>query len=88
MELTLFNLQLAANAITQPLGGAAGIIQDIGMVAVFGGLMGAIVAALSGRDMSGVKNSLVVAALGGLAWLICVAFFTAGGSTPGINLVN
>ena len=87
MGLILFNL-LAANAITQPLGNAAGVIQDIAMVATFGGLIGALVGAMAGRDFSGVKNSLVIAALGGLAWLIVVAFFTAGGSTPGINLVN
>jgi hypothetical protein len=64
----------------QALGTAAGIIQTIGLVAVFGGLIGAAVAALSERHLSGVKTSLVIAAIGGLAWLIAMAFFAAGGA--------
>ena len=79
---------LAANAITQPLGNAAGVIQDIAMVCFFGGLVGALVGAYAGRDFSGVKAALVISAIGGLAWLITVAFFAAGGSTPGINVIN
>ena len=86
--MTLFYLQLAANAITGPLGNAAGIIQDVAMVATYGGLVGAIVAAYSGRDMGNVKTALVISAVGGLAWLLVVAFFGASGSNPGINPVN
>jgi hypothetical protein len=76
---------LFAAGLAQALAGAAGIIQTIGLVAVFGGLIGAVVAAMSGRDMSGVKNSLVIAAIGGLAWLICQAFFVAGGAAVNIT---
>jgi hypothetical protein len=71
--------------LAQALGGAAGIIQSIGLVAVFGGLIGAAVSALSGRELSGVKTSLVIAAVGGLAWLIATAFFTAGGMNANIT---
>ena len=43
---------LLAAGLAQALGGAAGIIQAIGLVAVFGGLIGAAVSALSGRELS------------------------------------
>lgn len=69
----------------QALGTAAGIIQNIGLVAVFGGLIGAAVSALSERHLSGVKTSLVIAAIGGLAWLIAIAFFAAGGANVTIQ---
>jgi hypothetical protein len=42
------------------------------------------VSALSGGELSGVKTSLVIAAVGGLAWLIATAFFTAGGMNANI----
>jgi hypothetical protein len=74
-----------AAGLAQALGGAAGIIQAIGLVAVFGGLIGAAVSALAGRELSGVKTSLVIAAVGGLAWLIATAFFTAGGMNANIT---
>lgn len=74
-----------AAGLAQALGGAAGIIQAIGLIAVFGGLIGAAVSALSGRELSGVKTSLVIAAVGGLAWLIATAFFTAGGMNANIT---
>ena len=76
---------LLAAGLAQALGGAAGIIQAIGLVAVFGGLIGAAVSALAGRELSGVKTSLVIAAVGGLAWLIATAFFTAGGMNANIT---
>jgi hypothetical protein len=79
-----FNPMIAAG-LAQALGGAAGIIQAIGLVAVFGGLIGAAVAALSGRELSGVKVSIVIAAIGGLAWFIAVAFFQAGGMNANIT---
>ena len=76
---------LLAAGLAQALGGAAGILQGIGLVAVFGGLIGAAVSALAGRELSGVKTSLVIAAVGGLAWLIATAFFTAGGMNANIT---
>jgi hypothetical protein len=51
---------------------------------VFGGLIGAAVSALSEKHLAGVKTSLVIAAVGGLAWLIATAFFAAGGANPNI----
>jgi hypothetical protein len=44
----------------------------------FGGLIGAAVSALSKRHLAGVKTNLGIAAIGGLAWLIAIAFFAAG----------
>jgi hypothetical protein len=80
----LLNPMLAAG-LAQALGTAVGIIQSIGLVAVFGGLIGAAVSALSERHLSGVKTSLVIAAIGGLAWLIATAFFAAGGANVNIQ---
>jgi len=50
----------------------------------FDGLIGATVSALSEKHLSGVKTSLMIAAVGGLAWLIATAFFAAGGAIPNI----
>jgi hypothetical protein len=52
----------------------------------FSGLIGAAVSALSERHLAGVKTSLVIAAIGGLAWLIATAFFAAGGAATNITL--
>ena len=87
-KLYLLNLlanPLFAAGLSAALGTAAGVIQAIGLVAVFGGLMGAAVSALAQQHLSGVKLSLVVAAIGGLAWLIATAFFAAGGATTTIT---
>jgi hypothetical protein len=70
---------ILAAGLAQALGTAAGIIQAIGLIAVFGGLIGAAVSALSERHLAKVKTSLVIASIGGLAWLIVTAFFAAGG---------
>jgi len=64
---------------------AAGIINAFGLVAVFGGLIGACISALSERHVGGVKTSLVIAAVGGLAWVIVQAMFAAGGNTVNIT---
>lgn len=76
---------MLAAGLAQALGSAAGIIQAVGLVAVFGGLIGAAISALSERHLAGVKTSLVIAAVGGLAWLLASAFFAAGGSTVNIT---
>lgn len=83
--LSVLKSPLLATGLAQALGSAAGIIQAIGLVAVFGGLIGAAVSALAGRELSGVKTSLVIAAVGGLAWLIATAFFAAGGMNANIT---
>jgi hypothetical protein len=75
-----------AAGLAQALGTAGGIIQGIGLIAVFGGLISAAVSALSERHLAGVKTSLVIAAIGGLAWLIATAFFAAGGANVNITL--
>ena len=71
---------LLAAGLAQALGMAAGIINAFGLVAVFGGLIGACISALSERHVGGVKTSLVIAAVGGLAWVIAQAMFAAGGT--------
>src|ERR1700730_14310041 len=77
---------LFAAGLAQSLGQAAGIINAFGLVAVFGGLIGACISALSERHVGGVKTSLVIAAVGGLAWVIAQAMFAAGGTQPNLQL--
>ena len=84
LNLNLSFVPMLAAGLAQALGSAAGIIQGIGLVSVFGGLIGAAVSALSEKHLAGVKTSLVIAAVGGLAWLIATAFFAAGGANPNI----
>ena len=86
MELNIFRMSFLAAGLAQALGGAGGIIQAIGLIAVFGGIIGAVVSALSEKHLAGVKTSLVIAAIGGLAWLIATAFFAAGGAQTNIQL--
>jgi hypothetical protein len=85
LQLALLLNPILAAGLAQALGTAAGIIQTIGLVAVFGGLIGAAVSALSERHLAGVKTSLVIAAIGGLAWLIATSFFAAGGANVNIQ---
>jgi hypothetical protein len=73
---------MLAAGLGQALGGAAGIINAFGLVVVFGGLIGACIMALSERHVGGVKTSLVIAAVGGLARVIAQAMFAAGGNPP------
>ena len=77
---------LLAAGLAQALGMAAGIINAFGLVAVFGGLIGACISALSERHVGGVKTSLVIAAVGGLAWVIAQAMFAAGGTQTNLQL--
>jgi hypothetical protein len=76
----LANSAVPAGGLSQASGLAGGTNQSTG--AVFGGLIGAAVSALSERHLAGVKTSLVIAAIGGLAWLIATAFFAAGELLP------
>src|ERR1700736_5551660 len=76
---------LFAAGLAHSLGQAAGIINSFGLVAVFGGLIGACISALSERHVGGVKTSLVIIAVGGLAWVIAQAMFAAGGNAVNIT---
>ena len=84
--LDVFSNTLLAVSLGQALGGMAAVIAAIGLVAVFGGLIGAAVAALSERGLAGVKASLVIAGIGGLAWVIAGAFWVAGGLVNNIQM--
>ena len=64
----LANSAVLAAGLSQASGSACGFIQSTG--AAFGGLIGAAVTALSERHLAGVRTSLVIAAIGGLAWLL------------------
>src|ERR1700720_2962784 len=77
---------LFAAVLAQSLGQAAGIINAFGLVAVFGRLIGACISALSERHVGGVKTSLVISAVGGLAWGIAQAMFAAGGTQTNLQI--
>ena len=62
---------LLAAGLTQALGMAAGIINAFGLVAVFGGLIGACISALSERHVGGVKTSRGRARLGNCPSDVC-----------------
>jgi hypothetical protein len=78
------NSAVLAAGQRQASGSASGFIQSTG--AAFGGLIAAAVSALNERHSAGVKTGLVIAAIGGLAWLIATAFFAAGGAAANVTL--
>jgi hypothetical protein len=84
LYLILLSNPMLAASLAQSLGMMAGILNGFGLVAVFGGLIGACISALSERHVGGVKTSLVISGVGGLAWVIAQAMFAAGGAQ--INL--
>jgi hypothetical protein len=63
-----------ASCLSEPNAGISGWDRRRGV----GGLIGAAVIALSERHLGGVKTSLVITAIAGLAWQIATAFFAAG----------
>lgn len=82
----VFNeLQLLA-ALGNALGITAGVINAVALVAVFGSLVGAIISAMGERNTGGIKTSLVIAAVGGVAWLLAQAMFAAGGAAPNVQM--
>jgi hypothetical protein len=80
----LANSAVLAAGLSQASRSACGFIQSTGVA--FGGLIGAAVSRLSERHLAGVKTSLVIAAVGGLASPIATAFFAAGGAATNITL--
>jgi hypothetical protein len=79
------NLILGASLL-QALSGAAGIIAAIGFIVMVGALIGACVEALMQRHVGGVKVAIVIAAVAGLAFVICGAMWAAGGMPNNINI--
>jgi len=63
-----------------------GFMNAFGLAAVFGRLIGACISALSERHIGGVKTPLVIAAVGGPAWVIAKAMFAAVGTQPNLQL--
>src|ERR1700730_8834748 len=86
MWLLFLTNPVMAAGLAQALGMAAGIINAFGLVAVFGGLIGVCISALSERHVGGVKTSLVISAVGVLAWVIAQAMFAAGGTQTNLQL--
>lgn len=79
MNMVLYQNPFLAAGLAQALGGLAGILNAVGLVAMLGGLIGACIAALSERHVGGVKTSIVIAGVGGLSWTLAQALFAAGG---------
>ncbi len=80
------NSLFLAAGLMQALSNAAGVINAIGFIAVFGGLIGAAIMALSERHIGGVKTAIVIALVAGLAFLIVGALFTAGGQNVNMTI--
>lgn len=86
LSYLLLNNAVLAAALGQAMGQGAAIVNGFGQLLFFGGLIGASVAAMGERHIGGIKTSLVISLVGGLAWLIVQSFFTAGGQDTGIQL--
>lgn len=76
----LANSAVLAACLRQASGSAGGNFQSTD--AVFGGLIGGAVSALSEKRSA----ELVIASIGGLAWLLGTAFFAARGATTNVTL--
>lgn len=79
LNLFMFENPLIAAGLAQALGGLAGVLNAVGLVAVFGGVIGATISALSERHVGGIKTSIVIAGVGAMAWTLAQALFAAGG---------
>lgn len=86
----LINLQdflFLGAGLLQALQTAAGVIQGIGFLAAAAALIGSVISGFGERSVSGLKISLILAIVAGVAFLIVGAFFAAGGwatqITPG-----
>jgi len=74
----LDSLFLAAGLL-QALNTAAAVINGIGLLAAAASLIGACLSGMGERSIAGMKTSLVLAVVAGLAFLIAQAMFAAGG---------
>jgi hypothetical protein len=83
-ERTMTNLIFVA-ALLEALDTAAAVIQGIGFLAAASALIGACISGFGERSISGLKISLILAIIAGLAFLIAQAFFSAGGWTSTIT---
>ena len=85
----ILSMPFVAASLTQALGGAAGLIGAIALVIITAALITGCAEGITQRHVGGVKVSLVIAAVAGLAWVITQAFFTAGGMpTNNITVQN
>lgn len=82
----LSNSPLIAAGLGQALGGAAGIVNAVALVAFFAGLVTALVLALSERHTGGIGTALVISAVGGCAWVIMQTCFQVGGQQTNITM--
>jgi hypothetical protein len=76
---------LAQTSVTQAGNSALGIILFFGAIALVGGIIGAALLGMMGRDMSHIKVCLICAAIGGCAVALVIGFFKAGGTTVGLS---
>jgi hypothetical protein len=77
--ISLSNLPLAAAGLSQALGQGLGIVLSIGFLAAVASLVAAALGGFGERSIAGIKVSLVLAIICGLAYVIVQAIFQAGG---------
>jgi hypothetical protein len=85
LKLVQFNMVAAAGGLAQALGSGLGIVLGIGFLAAVASLVAAALGGFGERSISGIKISLVLAIICGLAYIIVNAIFTAGGITQNIT---
>jgi hypothetical protein len=86
MQLQL--ILLLGAGLTQAEGQGLGVILGIGFVASVVSLVAAALGGFGERSVSGVKVSLVLACVCGLAFVLTQSFFAAGGVPQNIQVIN
>lgn len=76
--MTQLTFVLAAG-LNAALGSGLGLILGIGFLASVTSLVASALGGFGERSLSGIKISLILAIITGLAYLICQAVFAAGG---------
>jgi hypothetical protein len=82
-----FVAQAAGGGLASKMGGALGVLNMIGLVLAFGGLLFAAIMFMMGQTERMIYG-LVGAIIGGLAFIIVKAMFQSGGSGSGIEGIN
>jgi hypothetical protein len=78
---------LAATDLGSKMGGALGVLNLVGLVLAFGGLLFAAIMFMMGQTERMIYG-LVGAIIGGLSFIIVKAMFSSGGSDSGIDAIE
>ena len=82
---TGFTVTLAQVTLNDQMGKVAGILNLIGLIIFFGGMLMSSVMYMLGRTEQ-MKYALVGSGIGGMAWVIVKTFFETSGQTMNVDL--